>query len=200
MSSIFWISLATILYSAVHSLLATLGAKARARKIFGSLGERWYRLGYNVFAGISFLPILALVALLPDQHLYSIPLPWIMITSLGQFVGVIIVILGVWQADALVFLGLRQILSPTEEEDKPELVVSGLYRWMRHPLYTGGLIVLWLMPQMSTNTLTLTIVLSIYLVVGALFEEKRLLHEFGESYSRYKQQVPMLVPGMKRKR
>lgn len=200
MSSVIWISLATILYSVVHSLLATLTAKARARESFGPAVERWYRFGYNVFAGISFLPILALVALLPDQHLYSIPSPWIVITSVGQLVGVIIVILGVLQADAWTFLGIRQLLNRPAKDAQPELIVHGLYRWMRHPLYTGGLIVLWLMPRMSINTLSLILILSIYLVVGAIFEEKRLLHEYGEAYAEYQQQVPMLIPELKRRR
>ncbi len=199
MTSVIFISLATVLYSAVHSLLATLTAKARARQLLGPVRERWYRFSYNVFAGISFIPIWALVRLLPDQPLYSIPFPWILISSIGQLAGIAIITLGVWQADAWAFLGFRQIRRPTEQDEKPNLVVNGLYRWMRHPLYTGGLIVLWLMPRMSINTLTLTIILSIYLVVGAIFEEKRLLHEFGEAYAEYQQRVPMLIPGLNRK-
>lgn len=74
------------------------------------------------------------------------------------------------------------------------MVVNGLYRWMRHPLYTGGLLLIWLTPVMTVNTLTLIIVLSIYLVVGAVFEEHRLVQEFGEQYTAYQQQVPMLIP------
>ncbi len=185
---------ATILYSAVHSLLATLGAKARTRQLFGHTADRWYRLAYNIFAGISFIPILWLMAVLPDQRLYSIPFPWVIITSLGQLAGVIIIVLGIWQADAWSFLGMRQILENQQPAQTSELIITGLYRWMRHPLYTGGLLFIWLTPLMTANTLTLVIVLSIYLVVGAKFEERRLLHEFGEAYAAYQQEVPMLLP------
>jgi methanethiol S-methyltransferase len=192
--SVLIITISTLLWAAVHSLLAALGAKTRARQLFGPTAERWYRLTYNIFAGISFLPILALMVVLPDQRLYAIPSPWLLLTALGQFGGVIIIVLGVWQADAWSFLGLRQILSPPEQGIEPVLIVNGLYRWMRHPLYTGGLIVLWLMPVMSLNSLALTIMLSLYLVIGAIIEERRLLHEFGQAYAEYQRNVPLLIP------
>jgi protein-S-isoprenylcysteine O-methyltransferase Ste14 len=108
--------------------------------------------------------------------------------------GAAIIVLGIWQADAWSFLGLRQILGLQEQPQTAQLVVSGLYRWVRHPLYTGGLLLIWLLPVMTANLLALFICLSIYLVVGAHFEESRLIHEFGESYLHYRQQVPMLIP------
>jgi protein-S-isoprenylcysteine O-methyltransferase Ste14 len=199
MTSPLIVTLATILYAVVHSLLATLGAKARARQWFGPFADRWYRLTYNIFAVISFLPILGLLATLPDRTLYIIPSPWLLLSSVGQLVGAVIITLGIWQADAWSFIGLRQIVSPPKPDEKPELTTHGLYRYMRHPLYTGGLILLWLTPLMTINSLTLSIILSIYLVVGARFEEHRLLHEFGQAYAEYQQQVPMLIPRIRSK-
>ena len=188
------LTLATLLYAAIHSLTATLTAKARARQWLGLFAERWYRLAYNIFAGVSFLPILWLMATLPDQTLYSVPIPWVFLTGVGQFMGVIIIILGIWQADALDFIGLRQIFSPPIAHTQPKLAISGLYQWARHPLYTGGLLFIWLTPIMTCNSLTLAIILSLYLVVGAHFEERRLRYEFGEAYGTYQKQVPMLLP------
>ena len=194
MSSILIISLSAIIYAVVHSLLATLSAKARARQRLGPIAERWYRLAYNIFAGISFLPILWLMATLPDKTLYTIQQPWIWLSSAGQLIAAMIIILGIWQADAFAFLGLRQIVAPQAVPAKPELIISGLYRRVRHPLYTGGLLFLWLTPIQTRNSLTLSIILSLYLIVGARFEERRLLHEFGADYAAYQQQVPMLLP------
>jgi len=188
------IILAAILYATVHSLTATLGVKARSRQLFGPSSDRWYRLAYNLFAGISFLPILWLMAVLPDHRLYAIPFPWVVLTTLGQFIGVVIIVLGIWQADAWSFLGIRQLFGKQQPTQTTELTITGLYRWMRHPLYTGGLLFLWLTPVLTINSLTLTIILSIYLVVGARFEERRLLHEFGKAYAAYQQEVPMLLP------
>lgn len=194
MTAVIIIALSTAIYAVIHSLLATLKVKARAHQIFGPATDRWYRLAYNIFAVISFLPILALLAYFPDRRLYAIPSPWMFLTMLGQLIGVLIIVLGIWQADAWFFIGIRQILPLSAQEKEPQLIVTGLYRWMRHPLYTGGLIVLWLIPVMTINTLTLTIMLSIYLIVGAKFEERRLLVEFGNAYAEYQQKVSMLIP------
>jgi protein-S-isoprenylcysteine O-methyltransferase Ste14 len=192
------ISLAAALYALVHSLLATLGAKARARQWFGPAADRWYRLAYNLFAGLSFTPILALLLVLPDRELYTIPLPWTLFTSAGQLAGAVIIVLGIWQTGAWSFLGLRQVVAGPRPEGQPQLVVRGLYRWMRHPLYTGGLLLIWLLPVMTANILTLNVILTAYLIVGAKLEEGRLLHEFGAAYAQYQQQVPMLIPKLPR--
>lgn len=193
------LTLAALLYAAIHSLTATLTAKARARQWLGLFAERWYRLAYNLFAGVSFLPILWLMATLPDQTLYSVPMPWVWLTGAGQLIGVVIIVLGIWQADALAFIGIRQIFSPPSAHTRPELIISGLYQWVRHPLYTGGLIFIWLTPIMTRNSLALALILSLYLMIGAHFEERRLRHEFGEAYAAYQKQVPMLLPRFRKK-
>jgi len=198
MPSFLIIIIATILYAGVHSFLATLGVKARARNWFGGAVDRWYRLAYNLFAGVSFLPILWLMAVLPDQSLYTIPFPLVVVSTLGQFAGVLIILLGIWQADAWSFLGLRQFQEKQVQPQTTELSINGLYRWVRHPLYTGALLLLWLTPIMTVNILSLIIVLSIYLVVGAILEERRLTHEFGGAYAEYQKRVPMLLPRIKK--
>ena len=88
----------------------------------------------------------------------------------GQGLSVVLIIVAVLQTDVLVFIGLRQVL--TDDEDG-NLVTSGLYRFVRHPLYTFGLLILWLSPSMTTNSLMFYISLSLYILVGAYFEEKK---------------------------
>jgi protein-S-isoprenylcysteine O-methyltransferase Ste14 len=195
--SLFILILATGAYAAVHSLLASLGAKAWAQQRFGPLANRWYRLAYNLFAGISGLPILILLYMLPDQPIYQIPSPWILLTASGQLIGILIIVMGILQTDPWHFVGLRQIIEQ-ESIDPPMMVTSGLYSWMRHPLYTGGLLLIWLVPVMTLNLLMIFIILTIYLVLGAKLEEKRLIHEFGDQYQEYRQRVPMLVPSLRR--
>ena len=84
MTSPLIIILAATLYSVVHSLLATLGIKSLVARRLGAVGERWYRLAYNLFAGFTLLPLASLPALLPDEPLYTIPFPWILLSSAGQ--------------------------------------------------------------------------------------------------------------------
>ena len=94
------------------------------------------------------------------------------------------------------FIGLRQLLLP-EDTSPPRLVTDGLYRYVRHPLYTAGLVFIWLIPIMTWNLLALIIGLSVYVITGAYFEERKLLLEFGDAYAEYRQHTPMLVPGLR---
>jgi protein-S-isoprenylcysteine O-methyltransferase Ste14 len=191
------ILLSVLVYGFVHSLLASLEIKALVRNWIGPGVDRWYRLAYNFFGVFTFLPVLALSATLPDRMVYSVPAPWLYLMVFGQFVAVVILAIGVKQTGAWSFLGFSQFLEG-KEEAAPRLVTGGLYRWMRHPLYTAGLLFIWLAPVMSGNLLALNLGITIYLVVGALYEERKLVRVFGEKYIQYREQTPMLIPGLKR--
>jgi protein-S-isoprenylcysteine O-methyltransferase Ste14 len=43
------------------------------------------------------------------------------------------------------------------------------------------------------------IVITLYTLIGIRFEEKKLVQEFGPAYEKYKEQVPKLIPALKRK-
>ena len=47
---------------------------------------------------------------------------------------------------------------------------------------------------MTTNALALILGLSLYTYFGAHFEERRLIHEFGQAYLDYQQCTPMFIP------
>jgi protein-S-isoprenylcysteine O-methyltransferase Ste14 len=111
----------------------------------------------------------------------------------GQAGAALLLLLAVLQTDVLSFVGLRQLI---EAEEKSELVTSGLYSFVRHPLYTFSLLILWLSPSMSLNTCIVYMALTVYILIGVLFEERKLLREFGEKYANYKSMTPMLIPGL----
>jgi protein-S-isoprenylcysteine O-methyltransferase Ste14 len=193
----FWIILLAALgYGALHSLLASLSAKALARRWFGTQADRWYRLAFNVIAVVTLLPILLLLLVLVDKPVYRIPFPWIILTLVIQLVAVLTVIAGLQQTGIASFAGLRQIF-PSQNTPSPVLVTGGLYRYVRHPLYTASLIFIWLIPIMSWNLFALNIGLTIYLILGAIVEERKLLLEFGEAYADYRRRTPMLIPRFK---
>lgn len=194
------IIIATFLYSAIHSLVATNRVKNLVRDWLGSGADRWYRIAFNLFAGISFLPIIWLLVILPDRTLYTIPLPWVMLAIAGQVLGAVIIVIGILQTGAFTFIGIRQLVSPDHTSFETGMVTNGLYAWVRHPLYTGGLLIIWLSPIMTSNLLTLFTLLTIYLVVGARFEESRLIQSFGDEYLQYRSKVPMLIPHFQKKR
>jgi protein-S-isoprenylcysteine O-methyltransferase Ste14 len=155
---------------------------------------RIYRLLYNLFAVISFVPSLYLMITLPDILLYRIPAPWSYWMLAGQVLSLMLLLASAMQTDLLSFAGLRQLL---EEEKRGSLVTGGLYRSVRHPLYTFSLLILWLSPSMSLNSLVVYASLTVYILIGIYFEERKLLREFGQDYADYKSSTPMLIPGLK---
>ena len=193
----FWlILLAVLAYGLLHSLLASLTTKARARQWIVPGSDRWFRLGYNLIAVFTLLPILFLPILLIDKEIYAIHFPWVLLTLAGQLLAIIVGIASLRQTGISSFVGLRQLFLP-EVTSPPRLVTDGLYRFVRHPLYTAGLVFIWLLPILTWNLLALNIGLTAYVFIGAYFEERKLLLEFGEPYAEYRQRTPMLIPGIR---
>jgi protein-S-isoprenylcysteine O-methyltransferase Ste14 len=183
-----------LIWGVVHSYLASSGAKDWLRRVLGENVMRFYRFGYNIFSLVSFLPILWLMVALPDRMLYQIPAPWVYLSLAGQLAAMVLLVVGVLQTDTLSFVGLRQLFEG--EERSSQLVISGLYHWVRHPLYTAGLLFIWLTPVMSQNSLIVFIAATVYILAGAFFEERKLEREFGAAYREYKTATPMLIPGL----
>ena len=190
----FWLILSIALWGSIHSLLASLSFKDLLRRTLGDKFMKSYRLLYNIFAVISIAPVLYLMAVLPDEALYQVPPPWSYLMLLGQGISVFLLFVAVLQTDVLSFAGLRQLI---EEERTGKLVTHGLYRFVRHPLYTFSLLILWLSPKVTINSFIVYLALTLYVLVGAFFEERKLLREFGQEYANYRSVTPMLMPGLK---
>ena len=180
------------LYGVLHSVLASRTAKDWARKRFGEKNfDRSYRLFFNFVGFVSLIPVLLLVAWLPNRPLYSVPVFWRPIFLVGQVVAVLILAAALNKTDALDFAGLRQLYGKSAS---PPLVTGGVYRWMRHPLYTGSMLFLWLIPKVSLNFFALNVAITLYFIIGAMFEERRLERYFGKAYKDYKSRTPMFIP------
>jgi methanethiol S-methyltransferase len=190
----FWLIITIAVWGIVHSVLASVGFKHVLRQTLGDGFMRFYRLLYNLFAVVSFLPILYLMLILPDQPLYQVPGPWSYLMRVGQATSGLLLLAAVLQTDLLAFAGLRQLV---EEEKRGDLVTGGLYRFVRHPLYTFSLLFLWLSPSLSLNSFVLYVALTVYILIGIIFEERKLQREFGQQYADYKSATPMLIPGLK---
>ncbi len=185
---------AIVLWGIVHSLLASTGVKALFRRTLGDGFMKFYRLFYNIFAVVSILPAVYLMLTLPDDPLYQVPAPFSAVMRVGQLLSVVLLFVAVLQTDLLSFVGLRQFV---EEEKTGRLIVTGLYRYVRHPLYTFSLLILWFSPNMSVNSFVVYLALTVYILVGIIFEERKLIREFGAEYEEYRSRTPMLLPGIR---
>jgi methanethiol S-methyltransferase len=104
--------------------------------------------------------------------------------------------------DFLLFFGIRQILNfGKTQEQKPseEFKKSGLLGIIRHPMYLALIVYLWCQTYKMADIIV-NLVLTIYIIIGTILEEKKLVLEFGATYIKYQQEVPMLIPLTKVKR
>ncbi len=198
------ILIAVVVWGFLHSVFASLTAKTHVRQWFGSrTADGLYRLLYNIVAVIAFLPVMALVSILPDVPLYQLPRWALVITAPVQVLAAFMALIILWRVDLPRFLGLRQLARWLEGRPDPRgppvLVTSGIYSLVRHPLYFFSLVILWLTPVMTVNILTFNTVSTLYFWIGSFYEERKLVAEFGEAYRLHQQQVPRLYPWPKRK-
>lgn len=193
----FPILISMALYGLLHSLLASNGGKDIMKWI---LGERffksWYRLFYNFIAVLTLIPTFWLMASSADQPMWSLPSPWNTLFRFIQLCGVLALIIAVMQTGALSFMGFSQVYSEEGSVVSAKLVTGGFYRFVRHPIYTFSLAVLWFSPSFTVNSLAFTIGATAYFLIGMVFEERKLEKEFGEAYRVYKQKTPALIPGL----
>jgi protein-S-isoprenylcysteine O-methyltransferase Ste14 len=94
------------------------------------------------------------------------------------------------------FLGLRQWRCYREGKSDPPpfLNTTGILGHLRHPWYSGGIALLWGLPSMTDVTLVSRSILTIYLVIGAFLEERKMHVLLGARYRAYCRQTPMFFP------
>ena len=182
---------AAIIYGLIHSLMASIGFKRLVEGIFGDPAKRYYRLIYSTLSVLLLLPVLAIPVLIPDTPLYTIPAPYVYLTSAVQLLSVGLLAYSVIQTGALQFIGLRQAFGLKAND---QLNTGGLYRFVRHPLYTFSIVFLWLTPIMTVNMAMLYGTFTLYMLIGAIFEERKLLEQFGEPYRAYRAKTPFIIP------
>ena len=81
--------------------------------------------------------------------------------------------------------------------DGTALEISGPYRWLRHPIYLGWVLLVFGAPTMTAGRLLFAAVSTLYLIVAIPYEERSLTSEFGPAYVEYQRQVRWrLIPGV----
>ena len=112
------------------------------------------------------------------------------------FLGWVILFVSTFLINHFDLFGLRQTFLELQNKPYTDLnfKVYSFYKYVRHPLYLGGIIGVWATPYMTVTHLVFAILITAYFVIGTLFEEKDLIKEFGDTYRKYKKKTPMLIP------
>lgn len=186
---------AWLLYGLLHSLLASLTCKAWLARTCPGLW-RYYRLGFNLFALASVLPILWLQLRIegPSIIVWSGAWRWLAhgltLTATAGF------LLSLRDYDLAEFAGLRQVRggkAAADILDQGKFHIGIFHRYVRHPWYFFSLVVLWTQ-DMNLPFLVTAIAMTIYLIIGTHYEERKLIAAYGATYRRYQSLVPALLP------
>ena len=184
---------AWFLFGAAHSLLARHTVQQRLEPYFG----RAYRLLYNLFAGVKILAVLLFGKyLLSESRFDFLNHQFIDFASFGiQALGGIVLVVAFASYDIGRFIGITQLFTGERVSvvSSEALQRNGLNRWVRHPLYTGAFLMLW-GGAINSFELWTAIWGTVYLVIGTMFEERKLIRIYGDDYRHYQQQVPRYFP------
>jgi protein-S-isoprenylcysteine O-methyltransferase Ste14 len=175
-----------VLFALVHSLFAAERCKAAFYRL--GVGTRHYRLLYTIFATVLTGIWLLYIYLLSDHPLYDMngwsrwPLMFL------QLLGAAVALLSLRSFDTRLFLGLSEF-----PQDREPFHEHGLYRFVRHPMYSGVMLLLLASPTQSVNSFNLALFICCYFIFGARLEEARMVKAHHE-YAGYQRRVPAFIP------
>lgn len=178
-----------------HSALIDARVTRYLRQRLGG-GFRFHRLAFNVFSLAALAPVLFYTWELRGEVLWRWD-GWLRLVQAGLGGGsALLFYLGARRYDLLQFIGLRQICSGRAGKG---LTASGgvddsaILGAVRHPWYAAGIIVVWVR-ALTAADLIASAIITAYMIVGCVLEERKLVREFGTEYEAYQRRVPMLVP------
>ncbi len=176
-----------ILYFILHSLLASIRVKSFFKK-FMKNEYRFYRIIYSVISttGLLFLSVFN-ASISPVIIFVSGGLVRYLSLMIATF-GVIIISRAFREYKFSSFIGV--------EKEENEFKQTGILKHVRHPIYSGTVLIVLGFFLFNPTSATLVSVCCIiaYLPIGIYFEEKKLINQFGHEYLTYKQKTPSVFP------
>ncbi|KAA3633200.1 MAG: DUF1295 domain-containing protein [Calditrichaeota bacterium] len=185
------LSILWIIWCFLHSLLI---AEPVTRYLQGRMKTtfRYFRLLYNMFSIVSFLLIYFYGLSIPDEILFSWTTKTALIPIILTSLGLYLMYRGAKSYNMNTFLGITQL---NEIDNNISFNIEGILKYSRHPWYLGGYLLLWsAFVHLTIERLIINIIFTLYLYVGTVLEERKLVNQFGDVYRKYQKKVPMYIP------
>lgn len=191
------LSVLWVLWCGMHSALIDPVVADRIKNRFPEV-MRYYRLLYNGLSLSTFVPLMLYTRGQGGAVVFGWQGWGEMLRMLLLLFALVLFWRGAKRYDLRFFLGLDQLASGKATvllSSSENFSATGIFSLTRHPWYLGSLLFLWsIFPEYSRSVFIAVLILSLYLVVGTVLEERKILREHGDSYRRYQQQVSMLFP------
>ena len=182
--------IASTVFGLQHSGVSALSVK-------GKLIDRWGKEGYSRFFTITSIITLGIAFLSMNfwDWLYFIQNPSL-IQPLLFIPGIAALITGVIIAGKASKVISVSTVADMRTDRTPELITEGLYAHIRHPLYLATVLVFGSITLIYPFPIVFTFVfcMIVYTLVGAYFEEQKLIIQYGEDYLEYKKRVGFILP------
>jgi len=187
-------------YCSLHSYMISIRFTNQMKLVLKS-HYAYYRLFYVLISTVLLFPVFYYTGLLKSEVIITYHPPW----SYIRYAFVICSLLIFFKAflfdyDSLSFLGFRQIINFRKKivNQQEGIKKSGLLGIVRHPMYSATILFLWCQ-TFRLSDIVANAVLTAYVIIGTMLEERKLVQEFGNSYIQYQKEVPMLIPFTKLK-
>ena len=188
--TLLWITFC-VLHSALISVTFTRFIQHKAGNFY-----RYHRLFYNIFSIVTLIPVVIYSLSIKQMpffvwHGYLLPVKYLLL-----FTGILFFVMGARNYNAAEFFGFAQIKDGSNHtlmNKSGKLSSRGILDVVRHPFYAGIFPLLW-SSDLDITALIINIILSIYVLIGTILEERKLILEFGDAYREYQQKVSMLFP------
>lgn len=190
-------SLTWIVWCSLHSILISHWFTSLMHQTLGEF-YRYYRIGYNLFSALTLLLPLWYGWHLKGLPLFSLDGPIAPLRFSTLAAALFFFIAGARKYDMSRFTGIFQARTGKQQGSisvDEKLDTSGVHRITRHPWYIGGILLLWSYQSgFDAQSVISSTILTLYFIIGAMLEEKKLFAIFGSQYSQYQQDVSMLLP------
>lgn len=80
----------------------------------------------------------------------------------------------------------------------PAFQVRGLYKYMRHPIASSQVVMVWSVGTLRPDLLLLASAWTVWIVGATALEERRLLQDIGAPYADYRRTTGFLIPRLRR--
>lgn len=184
-----------ILWCTLHSTLISTTVTDFAKMKLGG-GFRFYRLFYNVVSLVTLIPLVYYSHMLRESPVFRWEGPLVIVQVFLLAVSAYLFVAGGRHYSWARFCGISQIKAGRAGRslaDSSTFVVSGIHQIIRHPWYLGGILIVWAQ-DLSASTILINMVISVYFMIGAVLEERKLVIEYGEKYREYQRSVSMFFP------
>lgn len=176
-----------IVYFVLHSGLAMTSVKKAAERLMGN-GFRYYRLGYSIISTVGLILLLMLSGSIKADYYFHPGGLLRYVSFVFTAFGVILIQVSFRQYKLSSFIGLAP--------ERHGLRRDEILGWIRHPIYSGLILIIvgFFLFIPNTPTLTSCICMLVYLPIGIWLEERKLVREYGQAYEAYRREVPALIP------